>query len=245
MNFWVFLGGFLLGSEGADLGLFSSKKRNIFKVYFATYIMFGWGSKKKEVEGLKQDTRKGFESVKKDIESIGGWINYLESENKNSKKEFEDLKEDLSSIREEISEIKHIISFMGEMKVNRVFKTPGQVSKKQTPVFAVQTPVQTAVQTPKLEQFSVTERAILWVLLNSDMKLSYDDLAAMLGKERSTIRGQINSIKQKSESLIEEVIEKNGKKRVFIPEEMREKMLKKAKVRVGSKKKAKESEKNE
>ena len=64
------------------------------------------------------------------------------------------------------------------------------------------------------------------------MKLSYDDLAAMLGKERSTIRGQINTIKQKSESLIEEIIEKNGKKRVFIPEEIKEKMLKKTKVRV-------------
>jgi len=72
------------------------------------------------------------------------------------------------------------------------------------------------VQTPKLDHFSITERAILWVLLNTDMKLSYDDLAAMLGKERSTIRGQINRIKQKSE-IIEEQIEKNGKKRLFIP----------------------------
>ncbi|MEK6827557.1 MAG: HTH domain-containing protein, partial [Nanoarchaeota archaeon] len=103
-------------------------------------------------------------------------------------------------------------------------------------VYAVQTGVQTGVQTPNLSQFSVTERAILWVLLNSEMKLSYDDLAAMLGKERSTIRGQINTIKQKSE-IIEEEIEKNGKKRVFIPEEIKEKMLKKTKVRVNSKKK--------
>ena len=64
------------------------------------------------------------------------------------------------------------------------------------------------------------------------MRLSYDDLAAMLGKERSTIRGQINSIKQKSESLIEENIEKNGRKRVYIPENMKEKIIKKTKVRV-------------
>ena len=66
----------------------------------------------------------------------------------------------------------------------------------------------------------------------------------MLGKERSTIRGQINSIKQKSENLIEEVIEKNGKKRVFIPEEMREKLLKKSKVRVKIGKKGKKNEEN-
>ena len=73
--------------------------------------------------------------------------------------------------------------------------------------------------------------------MNSEMKLSYEDLALMLGKERATIRGQINAIKQKNEGLIEEIVEKNGKKRVFIPQEIREKMLKKAKVRVKDRKK--------
>jgi biotin operon repressor len=126
---------------------------------------------------------------------------------------------------------------MNELKTNRLFKTPKQLFNKQTAVYAVQTGVQTGVQTPNLSKFSVTERAILWVLLNTDMKLSYDDIAAMLGKERSTIRGQINTIRQKSGGLIEEEIEKNGKKRVFIPEEMKEKILKKTKVRVKSNKK--------
>ncbi|MCK5044063.1 hypothetical protein KAR52_03620 [Candidatus Pacearchaeota archaeon] len=75
------------------------------------------------------------------------------------------------------------------------------------------------------------------------MKLSYDDLSAILGKERSTIRGQINVIKQKSESLIEELIEQNGKKRIYIPEEIKEKMLKKSKVRVNGPKRSKKEEK--
>jgi len=74
-------------------------------------------------------------------------------------------------------------------------------------------------------------------LLNSDLRLGYDDLAAMLGKERSTIRGHLNRIKQKSDGLIEETVEKNGKKRVFVPEEMKEKLLKKVKVRSGKKEK--------
>ena len=69
------------------------------------------------------------------------------------------------------------------------------------------------------------------------MKLSYHDLAAMLGKEKSTIRGQVNSIRQKSEGLIKEQVEENGKKRVYIPEEIKEKMLKKTKVRVKKNKK--------
>jgi len=198
--------------------------------------MFWLFTGKKEVERINEETKKGFDSVKKDISSVSGWIKHLDSEKNLQKKEIEEIKEVLTSIKNDVEGLKNVVSVMNELKTNRVFKTPKPVLGKQTGVYAVQTGVQTGVQTPNLSQFSVTERAILWVLLNSDMKLSYDDLAAMLGKERSTIRGQINTIKQKSE-IIEEEIEKNGKKRVFIPEEIKEKMLKKTKVRVkGSKK---------
>ena len=197
--------------------------------------MFRLFSKKKELEHIKEDTKKGFESVKKDIASVSGWIKHLDSEKNMQQRELEDLKESLSSIRMEIEGIKNILEFVNQAKPNRVFKTPTAVSRKQTAVYAVQTPVQTGVQTPNLEQFSVTERAILWVLLNTDMKLSYDDLASMLGKERSTIRGQLNRIKQKNESLIEEIVENNGKKRVFIPENLKVSLLKKQKVKIKGK----------
>ena len=128
------------------------------------------------------------------------------------------------------------------MKISRPFKTNRQLSKQQTAVQAVQSAVQTAVQTPNFDNFSITERATLWILLNTDMKLSYEDLGSMLGKEKSTIRSQINSIKQRSESLIEEIIEKNGKKRVFIPEDIKEKLLKKSKVRIKKDKKLKKNQ---
>ncbi|HJX50767.1 MAG TPA: hypothetical protein VJ438_04865 [Candidatus Nanoarchaeia archaeon] len=209
-------------------------------------MIFRWFfGRKKEIEEIKETTKKGFDDVKKDIGSVSGWIKHLDSEKKLQKKELEELKESLSSLTEELEGLKNIISIMGDLKTNRVFKTSRRLLDKQTAVLPVQTAVQTAVQTPNLDQFSVTERAILWVLLNTDMKLSYDDLAAMLGKERSTIRGQINSIKQKSEELIEETIEKNGKKRVFIPEYIREKLLKKQKVRVRSTKKTEKNIENE
>jgi chromosome segregation and condensation protein ScpB len=103
---------------------------------------------------------------------------------------------------------------------------------KQTVVTPVQNVVQTAVQTNVLENLSLMERAIVWALANSDQKLSYEDLAVVLGKDKSTIRGQINAIRQKSEGLIEESREANGKKRLYIPEEMRQIMLKNGKVRV-------------
>ncbi len=197
--------------------------------------MFWWFGGKKEVERVKEETRKGFESVKKDIVSVSDWIKHLDSEKNSHKKELVEVKEVLSTIQEELEEMKNLLSIMHDFKSKPLFKQPRGLSNKQTAVHVVQTGVQTGVQTPKLERFSVIERAILWVLLNTDMKLSYDDLAAMLGKEKSTIRGQINSIKQKSE-IIEEQIEKNGKKRIYIGEDIKEKMLKKSKVRVNTRK---------
>ena len=199
--------------------------------------------RKKELEEVKDTTKKGFDDVKKDINAVSGWIKHLNSEKNIQKRDIEEIKEILSTINEEIEGLKNIISIMGDLKNKQVFKTPGRLSKEKTAVYAVQTPVQTGVQTPNLDQFSITERAILWVLLNTDMKLSYDDLAAMLGKERSTIRGQLNGIKQKNPELIDEIIERNGKKRVFIPEELKEKLLKKSKVRVKNRKKLEKSKK--
>ena len=208
--------------------------------------MFGLFGGKKEVNRVREEVKNSFDLVKKDISGVGEWINHLHLEKENHKKEISDLKEILSSIKKEMEEVKELISEVDSQKNNdfmKVFKTPKRVFKKQTAVYAVQTPVQTGVQTPKLEQFSITERAILWVLLNTDLKLSYEDIGALLGKERTTIRGQINSIKQKSESIIHEITEKNTKKRVFIPEDIREKLLKKSKVRVKSSKNSKKKRK--
>ena len=206
-------------------------RRNIYIEGLCLFYMFGWFSGKKEVKRVEEDTKAGFEAVKKDITAVTGWIKHLDSEKNIQEKEVEAIKDVLSTVQEEIESLKNVLAMMNELKRKQVFKTARAVSNKQTGVYAVQTGVQTGVETPILDQFSVTERAILWILLNSDIKLSYDDLAAMLGKERSTIRGQINRIKQKG-NFLEEVVENNGKKRVYIKEEIREKMLKKAKVRV-------------
>jgi hypothetical protein len=194
--------------------------------------MFWFFSNKKRVDEIKEDTKKSFDSVKRDIGAVGGWIKHLNSERELQKKEIDEIKQDLSSIKEEIDGIKNVLSIINQIKPNNQLKINKQMFNKQSSVFAVQTGVQTGVQTPNLNQFSVTERAIIWVLLNSEIKLSYEDLSAILGKEKTTIRGQLNSIKQKSGGLIEENIEKNGKKRLFIPDNIKEKLLKMSKVRV-------------
>jgi hypothetical protein len=198
--------------------------------------MFDWFFGKKETKKIRDETKKGFDFVKKDIQSAGEWIKHLESHRELHKKDINDIKNILSTIKDDVSELRNKILFFESMNSGRLFKTDKRSFNKQTAVY----PVQTTVQTPNLDQFSVSERAILWVLLNTDLKLSYDDIAAVLGKERATIRGQINAIRSKSESILEEISEKNGKKRVFIPEEIKEKLLKKVKVRV---KKDREKEK--
>ncbi|MEK6819548.1 MAG: hypothetical protein AABY10_06480 [Nanoarchaeota archaeon] len=201
--------------------------------------MFGWFTRKK-IKELDNRTQESFNSVKKDMDSVGKWLKHLNNKDKQLFEKIYLIEQELSTLRDEMSSLREgleVVSDHGESK--QLFKKL-PVLDKQTAVEDVQRAVQTAVQTDNiysiLKKLSANERLLVLTLLNSEMKLSYEDIALLLGKERSTIRGQINSIKQKSEGLIEEISEKNGKKRVFIPEEIRKKMQKYVKVRVEKKK---------
>jgi len=200
----------------------------------------GWFFSKKvekeEFDKFKQGVQTGFNNTKADISDIGTWIKHLDSNDSKLNDKIVELNEELATIKDELENLKNILSIVGERPV---FKQKQTVFNKQTLFKGVLNSVQTGVQTVFLDNLSTTERAIIFVLLNSDMKLSHADLAAMLGKRKGTIRGQINSIKQKSEGLIEEVIAENNKKRVFIPEKIREKLLNHRNVRIKHKKKHK------
>lgn len=202
--------------------------------------MFEWffGNKSKKLE---DDTKKGFSAVKKDIDAVGKWIKHLDVQDKQLFDMLNNLKYDLSSIKEDLEGLKEAFEMSQEVEKGKQLFKKLPVFDKQTAVEDVQEAVQTAVQTDNfydiLKNLSSNERLIVFTLLNSEMKLSYEDLALMLGKEKATIRGQVNAIKQKSEGLIEEFTEKNGKKRVFIPEEIKQKLSKYAKVRVKKKQK--------
>jgi ElaB/YqjD/DUF883 family membrane-anchored ribosome-binding protein len=198
-------------------------------------MVFGWLARKKEVEEIKTEIKSSFFNVKNDIDNVGKWISHLNSSDETINSRLNTISEDLSSLKDELEQLKEVVSMFGEGVSKQMFKTNRQLSKEKTDVYFNETGVQTGVQTEEfkgISNLSVTEKAIIWILINNDLKLSYEDLASMLGKRVSTIRGQINSIKQKSEGLIKEYIENNGKKRVFIPEEIKEKIVKKSKVRV-------------
>lgn len=203
--------------------------------------MFGWLFKKKDVEGtdhLENKTKKSFEMVKSDLDKVGTWIKHLDQQDKQLFDILNELKHDISSIKDEVDGLKEAVALVDFEAKNKQLSKKTAVLSKQAPVYAVQESVQTAVQTGNLydilHNLSSNERLILFTLMNAgdDMKLSYEDLARLLGKERSTIRGQINAIKQKSEGLILELTEPNGKKRVYVSEEVRSKLAKYAKVRV-------------
>lgn len=200
-------------------------------------MVIGFFRHKKRVEKLKQEVQDSFEGVKKDFGKVSEWIKHIDGKHGAQEANLTELKEDIMALKVDIDEIKDFISFFGQ----QLSKQQPTALAKQTALRNVQTPVQTAVQTGVLENLTVMERAIVWSLLNSDMKLSYEDIAAMLGKGKSTIRGQINAIKQKSEGLIMEQISENGKKRLYIPEEIKQIVIKSVKVRVKKDRKAERS----
>jgi myosin heavy subunit len=204
--------------------------------------MFEWFSSKKRIKELEEKAERGFSSVRKDMDAVTRWIKHLDKKDKQVFDLVFSLKEEISSIKDELESLREGIDLISEGEKNKQVFKKLPVLHKQTPVGVVQKAVQTPVQTGNfydiLKGLSGNERLLVFTLMNSDMKLSYEDLALLLGKERSTIRGQINSIKQKSEGLLEEIIEKNGRKRVFVPMGIKEKLAKYAKVRKGKVKRA-------
>ena len=199
--------------------------------------MFDWlfGKRYKKLE---EKTEKSFSAVKDDIGGVSKWIKHLDKRDKQLFDMINMFKQELSSVKNEIGSLREGVGMAVEEGVYKQLSKKTAVWDKQTAVQGVQKPVQTAVQTGNfydiLQGLSSSERLVIMALANSSdgMKLSYEDLAMLLGKEKSTIRGQINSIKQKCEGLMMETSEKNGKKRVYVPERVREKLVKYAKVRV-------------
>ncbi|MEM4703200.1 MAG: hypothetical protein QXP53_01820 [Candidatus Pacearchaeota archaeon] len=204
---------------------------------------FLWFGRKREA-AIKEELKISFDAVKQDINKIGSWISHLHARDTHHDKKLEQISEEILKIKEDIDDIKSFISFFDSKLTSKVFKHPQTGVYKQPAVERVQTGVQTGVQTPFFNHFlknlSVSERTIVWVILNSEMKLSCDDIAALLGKDKSTVRGQINSIKRKQEGLILEQFEKNGKKRYYIEEKVRELLLKDLRTRAGIKKRKSE-----
>jgi hypothetical protein len=201
--------------------------------------MLSFFGHKKRIERLRGDVQDSFNSVKNDFNKVGKWITHLDDKHTIYKEEISTLKDQLLIIQNDIIEIKDFISFFGPQLSKALSKQTQTTVNKQLSPGTVQTIVQTDVQTDILSNLTVMERGIVWALLNSDMRLSYEDLGALLGKNKSTIRGQINTIKQKNNGLIMESREFSGKKRLYVPDEIKNNVIKSLKVKVNGSKDAK------
>ena len=201
--------------------------------------MLGLFGHKKRFNLLKSEVHDSFGNVKRDFNKVGEWIKHLDDKHASHKVEIDAIKDQLLIIQNDLIEMKDFISFFGPQLSKQLSKQSQTNVVKQTMPGVVQTVVQTGVQTDILNNLTVMERAIVWALLNSEMKLSYEDLAALLGKDKSTIRGQINTIKQKNGAIIMESVEATGKKRLYIPEDVRSMIVKSVKVKIKEQKRTK------
>jgi predicted transcriptional regulator len=195
-------------------------------------MVFGLFKQKKVISKLREDVQDSFDHVKKDFNKVGEWIKHLDEKHVSHVYDIADIKSQILAIQGDLIEIKDFISFFGPQVSGNVSKQSSTSATKQTLPDVVQTSVQTGVQSDILENLTVMERAIVWALLNSELKLSYEDLAMVLGKDKSTVRGQINTIKQKEGNIIMETREANGKKRLYIPEEIKMTIMKGVKIKV-------------
>jgi DNA-binding CsgD family transcriptional regulator len=169
----------------------------------------------KKISELDDKIENSFFNVRNDMENLIKWINHFHNKHRGHDNELENIKFRLEDVEKKLEYIWTTVQTA--VQTNKVSK------QIKTDVRPKQMSVQKNLQ--DLRSLTVMERAVVWVLLNTDLKMSYDDLCVVLGKDKSTLRGQINNIKQKNESLIKEYIEKNGKKRFYIDEKLKNEIL--------------------
>lgn len=195
---------------------------------------------------LHESLHNSFSNIKRDMADLNKWQDTFKDKHENHDKKFELLNHRLSNIEEVIEEMKGVWT-----TVQTAVQTGGSSKQQQTDArpnsrLSVSKQGEEDESTvEKLRKLTLMERAVVWALLNTDLKLSYEDLSVALGKDKSTLRGQINNIKVKSEGLIEEHHEKDGKKRFYIHEKAKSEILKGIKKKETVQQKAKKAKSEE
>jgi len=172
---------------------------------------------------LHESLHNSFSNIKRDMGGINRWLDHFKNKHENHDKKFDLLNQRINNIEEVIDGIQTAVQTGGLSK---------QVQTDNCPNICLSMSKQDEEDLPiskKLKKLTLMERAVVWALLNTDLKLSYEDLRVALGKDKSTLRGQINNIKSKSEGLIEEYPENDGTKRFCISEKIKREILKEVK----------------
>lgn len=183
------------------------------------------GDLEKKFSHLHDSLNDSFIKIKEDMGGVGEWIKHLD-ETKNSHSE---LLGDFDSRLKIVEEFMlNLIEQKPEDEVSKQLskQTQTTVCPKQTDRVSKQEEIDVQINLEKeLIRLTAMERTIVWSLLNTDMVLSYEDLSRILGKDESTVRGQINNIKKKIPKLLDEKSESNGKKRFYINDQKKREIL--------------------
>lgn len=202
-------------------------------------MVFGFFKKRddsvhKKIDDLHKSVSFSFSNIKRDMDSVGNWITHFKEKHEGHDENFDNVHKRLQGVEQELEEMKEIWT-----RVQTGVQTRVQTRVGQTDVRLKQMSVQTNML-EKLKNLSVMEKQLVWILLNSEIKMSYDDLFVVLGKNKSTLRGQINNIKLKSPDLIKEAVENDGTKKFYVSENVRDQILGRTKkIEVQAKKKGK------
>ncbi|MBS3108573.1 hypothetical protein J4409_01750 [Candidatus Woesearchaeota archaeon] len=193
--------------------------------------MFWWLKKRdysdygEKIGNINSSLHKSFSNVKTDITNLINMFNKLNENHDVKDKKIAIIEKRIDDLEGVFSDM--LVNFKQNTAIGHMFEQP--FGHKQTDVRLKQNVM--IVQTDRLgdkwtKNLTPMERVIMNILLNTNIKLSYEDLSVMIGRDSSTIRGQMNNIKQKNESLVCEYIERTGKKRFFIDEQRKNEILK-------------------
>jgi len=172
---------------------------------------------------INDSLKNSFFKIKEDMFSLSSHLDSLHGHKKEHEKILESLDNRLKIIERAIE---------NNLSDHVIVQTQSLSKQLQTSVRPKRTSI--AVQTEVLEslrRLTPMERSLVWALLNTELKLSYSDLSTILGKDESTVRGQVSNAKRKIEGLILEKSESNGQKRFYIEEKIKDKVMKKYKLK--------------
>ncbi|MEK6940815.1 MAG: hypothetical protein AABW49_02855 [Nanoarchaeota archaeon] len=181
----------------------------------------------KHMDGIQTSLKISFKHIKSDIKILTEWIDHFNNKHDKHEEEVEKINLNVLSLNKRIIDIEKVISSLSKQQT--AVQTPVRFKQPQTDNRFKQLfePVQIKQAGDTFtKNMTPMERAIISVLLNTDLKLSYDDLRVAIGRDKSTIRGQVNNIKQKNSKLLKEVAESTGRKRFYIDEPTKNSILK-------------------
>ncbi|VVB60865.1 Uncharacterised protein [uncultured archaeon] len=147
----------------------------------------------------------GLESANEDVPVLKSQLRALESKMTENRKKINELMQLSRLSIQNYDEIREIKQQIGSKE--RVQKAPS-VNERYKP-----------------EGFSAKESKIINALLNSEIPLTYEEIAAQVNISPITVKGYINSIKRKNQDIIVENAKGKGRKAYSIRQEYKIKIL--------------------